>query len=609
MKGHLRSALLLALVAGVLISPVVGTVLADGHDTNSSSPSNERLNASAAEEKYTIDGLRQLGEHRGNSPPSVRPWGKYGQFYLRHVPSGLGIAAGDMDMARYVEPDTVIRRDTVHVGSFRGWNSEEFNGTVNVVVWDIKKVKKKEGNTTRVVDELDVIATSSEQIQLVGGDYDTAPVRIPPAYNDTAYVTIWIDGHREQTQWVAKIDSSTASQSVGISSLADAVGWGFVWLFLPLMLTTAGMIVVDRKVLEKAGRGPAVGALEYAFFTCAALFLGGFVFYNGVIETLAEAPYLLGVVGGVLLGLFAIWAFSDRGKRVLFLQFRAADGNAAADGSGNWHLANRVHTVVERKDGKKVVPREGWLPFLARLWPFYDAAPLLEFDAPESSSSHRKLESPPEEEGVELPDDAGTWERIRTRFWGSSTEDEFDEVYLVDPMADDVIEYEKESFELTFPQLVHWPESEDTGTWVRGTPIPSISVGKIVAGVLIPIGAYFAGSAFFASSKLGGLTAALAGLLLVVRPSTGAARVRLSVAHYDAVIANMVQHLEGYSERADAEHFQRKYHESEAKRRASRKREDETRDHNVFRELSDRLAPDDGEPAPTRDVTEAPTDD
>jgi hypothetical protein len=99
--------------------------------------------------------------------------------------------------------------------------------------------------------------------------------------------------------------------------------------------------------------------------------------------------------------------------------------------------------------------------------------------------------------------------------------------------------------------------------------------------------------------------ALLSALALVSRPVEGKARATLAPAHYDAVIANMIQHLEGYSERADADHFQRLYHESEAKRRAQRKTERERKDHNVFRQLADEIAPSDTE----SEGTEAPADD
>jgi hypothetical protein len=70
--------------------------------------------------------------------------------------------------------------------------------------------------------------------------------------------------------------------------------------------------------------------------------------------------------------------------------------------------------------------------------------------------------------------------------------------------------------------------------------------------------------------------------------------VSLAPAHFDAVVGNMVQVMEGYAERADAETFQRKYHKSEAKRRAQRQRDLERKDVNTFREVVDRLAPEEG---------------
>jgi hypothetical protein len=79
-----------------------------------------------------------------------------------------------------------------------------------------------------------------------------------------------------------------------------------------------------------------------------------------------------------------------------------------------------------------------------------------------------------------------------------------------------------------------------------------------------------------------------------VTPTAGKARVHLAPAHFDAVVGNMVQVMEGYAERADAETFQKKYHKSEARRRAQRQRDVERKDVNTFREVVDRLAPEEG---------------
>jgi hypothetical protein len=282
---------------------------------------------------------------------------------------------------------------------------------------------------------------------------------------------------------------------------------------------------------------------------------------------------------------------SDPGEKALFLQPRGETTEVRPDGSGTWWWSNRVHTVVEReKDGKMVVPRPGWLPFLARAWPLADATPVLEFDASEA----RKLESPPSEVTLPDADDADLWDRVRTAITGKEgADDEFDTIYLVDPLADDVVQYDEETFALDLPTLVEWPEDEETGTWIRGIPVPSIALGKILGGSAIVVLVGGAVSTALASPGWGIVGGALASLVLVTRPVEGAARVELAPAHFDSVLGNVTQMLEGYSERADAEHFRRKYHESDALRRVESVREREKDERTTFGKLADRLAPKD----------------
>lgn len=548
-------------------------------------------NDTGAASNYTIQGLRQLGEHPAGAPNSMRPEGDAGAWWIRHVPASLGVSEGSEDARRYVTPSTTVRRNQVYLGSFRGWDSEDANVRVHIVTWQVEE--EADENGTAVEKHLTNVQEKTVTASLSGGTYDEARIDLPPAYDGTKYVTLWLEGERDRTQWVFRLNSNAATTSVPANSRGDLVMFGFVSIFLPFLGTAVGSVVLDRYLLKSAGRGPGVSVLEYGFLGFAALFMGGFVFYNGLIETLAKRPELLGVLGGLFVGAMAIWAFSDRGEEALFLQFRAAEGDMAPDGSGTWHLANRVHTVVERADGRKVVPRDGWVPFLARAWPFSDAAPLLEFSA--TNPGARRVEAPKDDV---LPEDAddeeGLFDKIRTRFPGDEQEDEYDVIYLVDPTAEDVVDYSEETFRLGLPDLVTWPEDEEE--FVAGkVPIPSVAVGKILGGLAFVGVAYLAVTYVTTNTTLGALAAAVAVGVLVVTPDAGKANVTLAPAHFDAVVGNMVQVMEGYAERADAETFQRKYHESEAKRRAQRQRDLERKDVNTFREISDRLAPDDAD--------------
>lgn len=554
---------------------------------------------------YTVRGLSRTMQLSG--PDSVRRWGEYGQIWLRHVPVGLLVEDDVERFGRYVGPRTTVQRKAVYLGSYRGWEAESLDLSLKLVAWDKGTRTVNDSGTTRRVSVPRNVSEKEISVTLPGGGYDRAKVELPRFYDSTKRITMWVEGHREATQWTFRLSTSKATESVPVGSLGGVIKWSLWNVFLWTLVVAGGLVVLDARVMREVGRGPQWGVLEYGFLGFASLFLGGFVFYSGVMDTLARRPQLLGVLGGLFVGGIMLHVLSDPGEKALFLQPRGETTEVHPDGSGTWWWSNRVHTVVEReKDGKKVIPRRGWLAFLARAWPFLDATPVLEFDASEA----RKLESPPSK--VELPenDDADMWEKVRTAISGKEGEDdEFDTIYLVDPLADSVVQYDEETFALELPDLVTWPDDEDSGTWIRGVPVPSIAFGKILGGSAVVVLVGGAVSTALASAGWGIVGGAVALLVLVTRPVEGAARVELAPAHFDAVLGNLTQMLEGYSERADADHFREKYHESDARRRVESVRERERDERTVFGQLADRLAPEDrtpdmtgpsGEDAPAR---------
>ncbi len=594
--NHARAARTAAAAVLVLSTVVVGfgggvaSAATDARGPGVTAQVNET--ATNTTEGYTVRGLSRT--LRFDAPASVRPWGDMGQIWLRHVPVGLLTPNDPANASRYVRPYTTVQRKAVYLGSYRGWTADPLDLTVRIVTWNKGTRVENSSSGRRVVEVPRNVTVSDVSVTLPGGGYDRAKVELPRFYDTSKRVTMWVVGHRETTQWTFRLKTSKATQSVPIGSLGGVIKWSLFNIFIYVLGVAGGLVVLDAKVMRKVGKGPQWGALEYGFLGFASLFLGGFVFYAGIMDTLARRPQLLGVLGGVFIGGLVLYAMSGTGERSLFLQPRAETGEVLPDGSGTWWWANRVHTVVEReKDGKKVIPRSGWLPFLARAWPFVDATPVMEF----SASEQRKLEAPPEDFTLPDEDESSVWDRIRTRIEGRPGEgDEFDTIYLVDPLADDVVQYDEETFEWAFPSLVSFPEDEDSGTWVRGVPLPSIAFGKIVGGTTVVVLAGAVVTLSLASVGWGIVAGGVALLALVTRPVEGSARVELAPAAFDSVLGNVVRTLEGYSERADADHFREKYHESDALRRVERVRERERDTETVFGTLAERLAPEEPNP-------------
>ncbi|WP_232702211.1 hypothetical protein [Halobacterium wangiae] len=575
--------LVAAFVAVFLIAPVVGGVAGatfqeDGGDGNETNASTD----------YTLEELRQLGPHKPGTPPSMRPSGEAGGYWVTHVPTGLMVSDTESNRVSAAPGETTIRRGYLYLNSFQGWDAPRQEVTVHLVAWKPGERERSGPNGTYTERVPVDVVHQTERVTFPAGTYGEAKVPIPESYDEAKYLTMWIEGKRSETQWVYTVKTSKAAQEIPLSTAGGLVVWGGWNIGVTFLLTAALTIVGDRYLLDKIGRGPGVSALEWAFFGLVAVFLGGFVYYDGVIDTLVSRPYLLGVLGGLAVGLLAITVFSDDGEEALFLQFRPQDARAGADGAGRLRVANQVHTVVGRaKDGRKAVPRTGWLPALARAWPWSDATPLLEFDV----HKQRRIESPTRD--VEMPDDAGIWERIRTRFVGSANDgDEYDVVYIVDPLADDVVQYQEETFELYSPDLLEWPDEDaEPERFVRGVPLPRVAWGTIGAGLFALGVVYAATAAFVGSSTWATLAVCVLGVAFFIRPVEGSAVVELAPAQFDVVVNSAMNLLEGYSERQDAEHFQEKWHRSEAKRRAKARAESEQKDETIFREIAEEMAP------------------
>lgn len=577
--------LVAVLLGAVLIAPAVG---AGGVAASSAAPAQlqEDTNASESSSEWTVDGLRELGPHPSGAPTSLRPVGDAGGYWIQYVPVGL-MVDDTPDQRVNAAPNTVIQRPYLYLNSFRGWDSETVEKTVHVVSWKPGTVERETANgTVQETAPVDVVHRTVE-VTLEGGTYDAAKVKLPSAYGESKYVTLWIEGERDETQWVFRTETSKATQEIPMSTAGGLVLWGGWNIGLSMLATTVLMVLADRYVLKKIGAGPRVSPLEWGFFGFAALFLGGVVFYQGVINTLVSRPYLLGVLGGLGVGLLAITVFSSEGEEALFIQFRPQEGTTAADGTGDLRVANEVHTVVEReRDGKKVIPRKGWLAALARAWPGVDATPVLEFDA----HHQRKAEAARD---VEMPDDAGVWDRIRTRFFGSVERgDEYDVVYVIDPLADDVVQYQKETFEVSTPDVVEWPDvDEEPERDVGGVTVPRVEWGRLGLGVAV-LGVVYALTLGFVGSATWAWLGTFATLgVMFVRPVTGSALAELAPAQFDAVIATRMGLLEGYSEKSDAEYFQKELHREKAKRRAESRQATETEDETIFAELAEEIAP------------------
>jgi len=561
----MRKARALALVA-LLVVPVLALGVPAGTDVVSAAAneSGESGNSGGVERPetgpYNLTELRDGGRQPANAPPSVRPQGRSNSFWLRHVPTGLFQSSDDESARKYLRPDTTINRDQVYLGAFRGWESDQATVTVTVVYWEEGTVEMPDGNGGTVEQRAAVNQTVEEvEVTLAGGDYAETRIDLRSNYDDVEHVTMWIEGEQGRVQWTFDHKTSQAAKSIPLDSRGDAISWA-TWMFLiPGFGAALGFVWFDRKLLDQAGAGPQLSAIEYGLVLVGVLFVAGFMVFDGVIQVLATQPWTLGVVGGLVVGLAVVEVFGDRTTKVAFLKFDLRNPEVHEDGSGIIEVELKEKKLVETDEGKALVKR-GMMRFIARA---RGAVPLLEWNGDPKTN-------------LEATEDS-----------------DVDELYLVDPTAEDTVEHESPSWTI---DAVQWREDAEG----LKEYIPRVDVLQVsIAGAVVMFG-WAIGKGFFNSAWFGVVAGVVAALAYLARPTSPGAVANLAPPHFDTVIGNLFQMSEGLEQTADREYFKSKYYEERGKNNADRKKEQEKREQSEFEATVDEL---------TGGESEVPSDD
>jgi hypothetical protein len=550
MRGaSFRGAVLVVAVAALLV-----TLLAAGAvgQANQSAADND----STGPGPYSIEELRTNGNQPSGAPPSTRPYGAYGSFWMRFTPTGLGVSDDDPNDRKYLKPDTTVQRDTVYLGSFRGWESDRTNVTVTVVYWTEGEVERTMSDGQTVTETAAVQQkVETVEVTLAGGDYVTTPIDLQSSDEEPQRVTMWVEGHQGEIQWTFEHQSSRAAQSIPMDDQGSLIGWGVVMLLLPMVATSSAMVWIDRKILEKAGAGPQIGMFGYGLLAFGVFVISAYYMYDSTIEIVTTQPWVLGVGAGLALGLLTVELFGDRTRKSLFLKFNLQNSLIHEDGSGVIDVDVEEKRLVDLEDGETGVVRRGIIPFIARA---RGAIPLLEYDGDPKT-------------------------RIET-----TSSSEWEELYLVDPTAREAIDYEKPSWSI---DVVSWPDRDEDHPlpgWA-----PSIDVLPVSIALAMVILGWGIGKAWFASGGFGAMIAVVAALMYLASPVDGRAVVDLAPAHYDSVIANMIQKSEEFEKEADREYFKAKYYEQLGSNLADRKTEQENSELSRMEAVMSEFVPDD----------------
>ena len=554
----MRKARALALVA-LLVVPVLALGVPAGTDVVSAAANESAESGNSGDVErpetgpYNLTELRDGGRQPANAPPSVRPQGRSNSFWLRHVPTGLFQSSDDESARKYLRPDTTINRDQVYLGAFRGCDSDQATVTVTVVYWEEGTVEVPDGNGGTVQQRAAVNQTVEEvEVTLAGGDYAETRIDLRSNYDDVEHVTMWIEGEQGTVQWTFEHRTSQAAKSIALDSRGDAISWA-AWMFLlPGFATAIAFVAIDRRLLERAGAGPQLGILEYGLVSFGLLIAGGFVWFDGMIQVMATQPWVLGVAGGLVVGLITVEVFGDQTSKVAFLRFDLEESKIHEDGSGVMEVELQTKKIVNLSDGKAIV-RRGLRRFIARA---RGAVPMIDWDGDPKTS-------------IEATDDS-----------------DVDEVFLIDPMADEAVDHESPSWSI---DVLEWRDDEEG--LMRF--IPRVDVVPVsIAGAVVMM-SWAVGKAWFNSGAFGTIIGVLAALAYLATPSARETIINLAPAHYDSVVANMLQQAEGFEEQADREYYKNEYYKELGSNLADRKSEQENAEMSRMESVMSEFVPDD----------------
>lgn len=470
-------ALLLCLLVA---APIIGTV---GAQENNSVD-------------FTLDELKQDGPHQANSQDGVR-MGQRTAYWAVYWPANDPFAEpGSPEGGEYLSPGHTLGRNSVYL---RTWAYEDRQKTVHVVYWQKGTREIQRGNATTTEPYAKNVSHVTHEVTFNRG---RPTVEIPLRQNDQQYqVTMWIEGE-DFARWAFAHESIATTQSAGISSQGDYL-ISVITDFL-LLIVFGGVVVgwACKKALDQAGIGPQYGYAPWMFGLTLLTGAAGLIAYETLANLIVNARYLLSLYVVGIIGIVILETYTTNVSSALFLRptlehAQSPTGDNAFDMLDGEAQAEKI---VRKPDGTVSVVTPGLFPFLARVF-----------------GRSARLENV---------------EQLRTRV---PLDGKWDELFLADPEADELIHYSPESWTLSTPALTRENAAE---------------YGIIGVGLAIAAAAIYTDAA----STLAVGTVTLLGLAVwALTPIDGVAAVNPAPVHLRSAFASMIQYVEDVD---DAKRFE-----------------------------------------------------
>ncbi len=542
--------------------------------------------AGAAARELTLEELAPGGTKPTNAPASIRQNGRYGEFAVKVLPTGLMVDESENSQSwRYLRPGETVKRNHLQLWSKRPYGADSEDYVVEIAHYSVGQERYTTENGDTATRKAAKNVTTYERTVSIGGGYDYAEIDLRSHYDGQVRTVMCARDPGEasclanpgDTRWTFYHKSSKATLPIETNSAGARLGWGILSLLLPFFGSTVVTLYGGRKAVEKAKAGPQISALWWVLVAIAGI-LFVIVAWDWLSATLIRAPYLVAAAGGVLLGVIAVEWFGRRTYGAGFLQFKLADGFDPTDPDAVEDAAK------DAGDDAKGDPKDAPGVLKAR----FKIAKFARGDMGERSvirKGIRKFWARARGARADLETDGNMQTKI-------DVDGPIEELYLLDPEDEEPMEYTPEHHAIEFPDLVTYDEDGNR----QLHPVPWLA-GGVTLGFSWMAGQLAAGSGLL-GLFLGGL-----GIFAfkVAKPRDGELSANLAPIHYHHAVGSMLTHARGLADAKSWDDWFRNYAESEAETHADRKELMDDRSESQLEQLYNRyVAKDDGD-APVRD--------
>jgi hypothetical protein len=333
-------------------------------------------------------------------------------------------------------------------------------------------------------------------------------VRIPLQQHDSpVQTTMWIED-KEFARWTFSHHSVATTQAVNIDSAGDYLT-SVITDFL-IWIVSGGFLagVMVKRALDRAGIGPQYGYAPWIAGITILTGLGAAVLYQSLADLVVNArPVLAGYVVAIF-AVVLLETYTTNVSRALFIR-PTLEHSESPTGEEAWDIIDmeiRSEKIVRGPDGSVSVVKPGLLPFLARV--FGRKARL--YNA----------------------------EQLRTRL--PVTGSKYDEMFVTDPEAEEILYYKPESWTLSFPPL-------DRG---HAPTYGLVLTGLLVAGAALSQGA--------ASGWAVGAVTVVGLAWWALEPTDGVAGVEPAPVHIRSAFGTMLRHAEDVDDAKRLDEVKRK---------------------------------------------------